>query len=192
MSEKFSPRMLALGVRRVPREFLARKGQIMPGPRPTPTYLKLLRGNPGKQALPKNEPQPPREAEVPEPPPFLVGFASDEWWRVAPALHVMGLLTRVDIVPLAAYCDAYARWRLALETLARIGEKDTVTSGLIVRGSYGSAMPNPLVAIARKAASDMVRYASEFGFTPAARARIAAGPFADPGGPGGKFDGLLG
>jgi hypothetical protein len=35
----------------------------------------------------------------------------------------------------------------------------------------------------------MVKYASQFGFTPVARARIAAGPFNQPPG---KFDGLLG
>ncbi len=40
----------------------------MPGPRPTPTYLKLLRGNPGKRKLNKREPQPqirPRRRRVP-------------------------------------------------------------------------------------------------------------------------------
>jgi phage terminase small subunit len=50
-------------------------------------------------------------------------------------------------------------------------------------------MRNPLVAIAANAASDMVRYASEFGLTPLARGRIAAG---GGYGPPGKFDGLLG
>jgi len=44
--------------------------------------------------------------------------------------------------------------------------------------------------VAREAAADMVRYASEFGMTPVARARLAAGPHGEPPG-GGKFDGLL-
>ena len=30
----------------------------MPGPKPKPTSLKLLQGNPGHRALPKSEPQP--------------------------------------------------------------------------------------------------------------------------------------
>jgi hypothetical protein len=30
----------------------------MSGPRPTPTYLKLLRGNPGRRPINKNEPKP--------------------------------------------------------------------------------------------------------------------------------------
>src|SRR5262249_30555305 len=119
-------------------------------------------------------------------------YACDEWCRVAPALHAMGLLTVVDIQPLAAYCVAYAHWRTSLEALKAIAEKDPATSGLLLKSNYGTAVQNPLVTIARKSAGDMLRYAGEFGFTPAARARIAAGPFADPGCPGGKFDGLLG
>jgi phage terminase small subunit len=50
-------------------------------------------------------------------------------------------------------------------------------------------MQNPLVLIAKQAASDMVRYASEFGMTAAARARIAAGVYNSP--TASKFDGLL-
>ena len=48
---------------------------------------------------------------------------------------------------------------------------------------------NPLVSIARKHAADVIRYASEFGLTPVARTRLAAGGY----GPLmlGKFDGLL-
>jgi phage terminase small subunit len=50
-------------------------------------------------------------------------------------------------------------------------------------------MQNPLVLTARQAANDMVRYASEFGMTAAARARIGAGVYDGPD--GGKFAGLL-
>jgi hypothetical protein len=43
----------------------------MPGPRPTPTHLQLLRGNPSKRPLNKGEPVPDIPAAVPEPPAFL-------------------------------------------------------------------------------------------------------------------------
>jgi hypothetical protein len=56
------------------------------GQRPTPTALKLLRGNPGKQRLPANEPQPDQTIEVPDPPPFISGYAADEWWTVGTEL----------------------------------------------------------------------------------------------------------
>jgi P27 family predicted phage terminase small subunit len=61
--------------------------------------------------------------------------------------------------------------------------------GLILKSKYGDAIQNPLVSIVRKAASDMVRYASEFGLTPAARSRIAAGVRAER--EESKFAGLL-
>jgi phage terminase small subunit len=51
-------------------------------------------------------------------------------------------------------------------------------------------MRNPLVAIAANAANDMLRFAGEFGLTPLARSRIAAGGGYEP--PPSKFDGLLG
>jgi len=92
----------------------------MPGPRPTPTHLKLLRGNPGHQKLNKEEPQPAPPPEVPEPPAFLDGYARDEWWRVAPELLVLGLLSTVDLMPFAAYCQAYAHWRTAEEALQKM------------------------------------------------------------------------
>jgi len=43
----------------------------MKGRKPQPTNWKVLRGNPGKSALNKHEPQPQMPDEPPEPPPFL-------------------------------------------------------------------------------------------------------------------------
>lgn len=37
----------------------------MRGPKPTPTALKVIRGNPGKRALPENEPTPQLGAAAP-------------------------------------------------------------------------------------------------------------------------------
>jgi P27 family predicted phage terminase small subunit len=89
----------------------------------------------------------------------------------------------VDINPLAAYCQAFKRWRTAEELLASTG-------ALMVRAKKnGEAVPNPLISMADKAAAAMVRYASEFGLTPAARSRITAG--IAEGRKVGKFDGLL-
>jgi P27 family predicted phage terminase small subunit len=160
----------------------------MPGPPPTPTHLKLLRGNPGHQKL-RAEPLPLIPKTCPEPPAFITGYAADEWWRIAPELHVLGLLTRIDVPALAAYCHAYAQWRMAAETLAKMAASDPVTGGLLIKTKYGDVAQNPLVSITRKHAADMVRYAGEFGLTPIARSRIAAGINAPR--PPGKFDGLL-
>jgi phage terminase small subunit len=63
-------------------------------------------------------------------------------------------------------------------------------SGLIIKTKYGDAAMNPLVSIARKAAGDVLRFASEFGLTPRARALLQCpNPQPPPG--GGKFTGLI-
>ena len=142
----------------------------MPNP-PVPFPLKVLRGNPGKRPM-KPEPQPEIAADVPDPPPFITGYAADEWWRTAPELHRLGLLTRVDVPALAAYCHAFGQWRMAAESLAKMQANDPIMNGMIIKTKYGDAAMNPLVSIARKHAGDVIRYASEFGLTPVARTRL--------------------
>jgi P27 family predicted phage terminase small subunit len=83
------------------------------------------------------------------------------------------LLSVVDQAALAAYCTAFSRWRNAEELLKEQAVRDR-TRGLLVKGGCGR-IENPLVGIARTSAKEMLRFASEFGFTPVARARIAAG-----------------
>ena len=160
------------------------------GPPPVPTHLKLLRGNPGKQALNKHEPQPLLPDKVPDPPEFLSGYAHDEWYRIIDELYRLRLVTSVDVNCLAAYCEAFKRWRTAQELLARMAERDEATAGLLVEGKTGNSVPNPLVVIADQAARNMVRYAAEFGLTPSARSRINTGVDA-AGRTASKFDGLL-
>jgi P27 family predicted phage terminase small subunit len=161
----------------------------MSGPPPTPLHLRMLRGNPGKRRL-RPEPEPAREPQCPDPPAFVTGYAADEWWRVAPELHRLGLLTVLDIMPLAAYCVSYRRWRQAEEALAKMAERDPDTGALIIKNQVGHPQRNPLVKIAADAAADMLRYANEYGLTPVARSRLAAGVGAQPSG-GSKFGDLI-
>jgi P27 family predicted phage terminase small subunit len=149
------------------------------GRKPTPTHLRLLQGNPGKRPIP-NEPQPLIPAALPDPPEFLDAYAAEEWRRLAPEVYRLRLMTMVDNAAFAAYCTSYSRWRNAEEALRQIADKDPVMRGLIIKGSKGTAIENPLAYIARRAAQEMLRFAVEFGFTPAARARIAAGVGAPP------------
>jgi P27 family predicted phage terminase small subunit len=158
------------------------------GRRPTPTHLKLLRGVPGHHPLNKHEPEPSASVEPPPAPDFLSDYARAEWDRIAVELYRLKLLTVVDIAPLAAYCESYSVWRTSVEKLKEMAARDPAMSGLLVKTRHDSVMQNPLCLTMRQAASDMVRYASEFGFTPAARSRInivEAQPVP------GKFDGLL-
>jgi P27 family predicted phage terminase small subunit len=100
----------------------------------------------------------------------------------------MRLVTVVDINVLAAYCQSYGIWREASELM--IEARGDYKRGYVLRTERGDTK-NPLRAVAREAAADMVRYAAEFGLSPAARARIAAGPYGETRTTD-KFDGLIG
>jgi P27 family predicted phage terminase small subunit len=140
------------------------------GRKPTPTHLKLVRGNPGKRPVNQAEPKP--QVVLPSPPAELSEDALAEWHRVAAELHRLGILTEVDRAALAAYAQAYGRWVQAERAAAKMAEKDTLTGGLMIRTTNGNAVQNPLIGVANKAMADMVRYAAEFGMTPSARSRI--------------------
>ncbi|MSP83823.1 MAG: phage terminase small subunit P27 family [Alphaproteobacteria bacterium] len=76
-----------------------------------------------------------------------------------------GLLTRDDRALLAAYCVAWSRWVEA--------ERHVAAYGTIVEAPRtGLPMANPHLAIANKAMEQVTKIGSEFGLTPASRARI--------------------
>ncbi len=160
---------------------------MKPGPRPVPTHLRVLRGNPDHRPI-RNEPQPLIPDDCPEPPPFLSAYANDEWWRIGDELHRLGLLTKVDIPALAAYCDAFGQWRMAAESLAKMQANDPIMNGMIIKPNTTAGV-NPLVSSCASIAADVVRYAAEFGLTPAARSRITPACIGDNS--QSKFAGLL-
>jgi len=141
----------------------------MRGRRPKPTRLKLLTGNPGKRPFNEDEPCP--EACIPDCPPELGPTARAEWDRLVGELGALRLLTNLDRAALAAYCGAYALWAEATQAIQKYGA--------MIKSPQGFPIQSPYLAIANRQAEIMMRIASEFGFTPASRSRIAT-PSDDP------------
>ena len=135
----------------------------MRGRRPKPTRLKALTGNPGKRPLNAGEPRP--EIAIPECPAELGPVARREWERLAGELAALRMITALDRAALAAYCGAYAMWLEATEAIQKYGT--------MVKSPSGYPVQSPYVSIANRQAEIMMRIASEFGFTPASRSRIA-------------------
>ena len=134
------------------------------GRKPKPTALKVLEGNPGKRPLNDREPVPPKATL--KCPAWLLPDAKKEWKRLAPALEAMGVLTMADLTAFAGYCQAYARWREA---------EDFITQhGSIFKTPSGYVQQVPQVSIAQQNLKIMQSFCSEFGLTPATRARIIA------------------
>lgn len=142
------------------------------GRKPKPTQLKLLSGTARKHRINESEPKP--ALSQPDPPEHLTEAGRREWDRVIGELVDLGVMSRLDRAPLAAYCQAYGRWVAAETALARMAERDAVTEGLVIRTKSGNAIHNPLVGAANKAMADMVRYAAEFGLTPSSRTHVVA------------------
>lgn len=140
---------------------------------PVPTALKLLRGNPGKRPINRNEPQPSREVTMPD---WLSPDAAKHWPIVAKQLHDAGLLTAIDVTALGLYCEAFARWK---DANARI-----VKYGTVVKSPNGYPLQSPYLAIANKAHEQMTKLLAEFGMTPSSRSRCSvakpdnSGPYA--------------
>jgi len=135
----------------------------MRGRKPTPTALKLLRGNPGKRALNHDEPKhAPLDAAVP--PDVVDPVAQAEWVRVAGLLIERGQVTTVDRTVLTGYCVKYAQW-LALE-------REAAAHPFIVRSPSGYPIPNPALGMANKVFALLLKTAAELGITPSARARV--------------------
>ena len=135
------------------------------GRKPKPTALKVLEGNPGKRPLNLYEPAP--ESKLPECPAWLEEEAKAEWERLAVPMHNLGLLTELDIAAFAAYCQAYARWKEAVEFISQHGS--------IVKTKNGFWQQVPQVTISHANQKIMLQAAAEFGLTPSARSRIIAG-----------------
>lgn len=132
------------------------------GPPPTPTNLRLLKGNPGKRAINKNEPQ--GNADAVKMPSGLTARGKKVWRKVAPMLQSAGLLTDLDVLALKGLCDAYADYEDYREQVAQ--------SSPIIKAPSGYPVQNPLISIERKAWEKFMRLMAEFGMTPAARSRI--------------------
>ena len=139
------------------------------GPKPMPTVLRRMHGNPGKRGY--NHAEPVAPDGVPECPRHLGEAAREEWERLAEPLHSMGVVTIADRAALAAYCQCYGRWVEAEERLQ--------TTPMLLKTATGYVQQSPWLSIANKQLELMGRYMAELGLTPASRSRVAA--FADVG-----------
>lgn len=133
------------------------------GRTPKPTALKELTGNPGKRAMPKDEPEP--EIAGVEAPAHLSEIARQEWERLAPELIRLRLLTVVDLGLLAAWCVAWADFCEAEKALA---------GGVVVKGKDDHLVRSPWFIVKYKAVEAMVKISDRMGFSPSARVGLAS------------------
>ena len=139
----------------------------MKGKKPTPTKLKILRGNPGRRPLPQDEPTP--QATCPPPPAVLSSEAKKHWRIVVKQLYDADLMTNLDIDALMLYCQAYSTWVEAGKAIQKEGV-------LIKQAAYGGSterlIQNPWLMVQQKAFDQMKAMLIEFGMSPSSRTRV--------------------
>jgi P27 family predicted phage terminase small subunit len=135
----------------------------VPGPRPKPTHLKIIAGNPGRRPLPQDEPEP--DGDLFEAPEHLSSRQKQIWAKCihdAPA----GLLKKLDTNVLERFVAAKAIWE---DANTRVAEMGTIVNNPAAKGQF---MRNPFLNVMSDAAKLMRQASDELGFSPAARTRV--------------------
>jgi len=134
------------------------------GPRPTPTKLKILRGNPGRRPINQDEPEPPADGIVM--PAHLGDVAAAKWREVLPLLQAVKVMTRSDVEALARYCDTYEWWLACRVKLKKEGDTYPILND---KGEVKYIAQRPEVSIANKLATQLRQLEQDFGLNPSAR-----------------------
>lgn len=132
-----------------------------PGPAPTPTHLKVIRGT-RPDRINKAEPKP--VASDPKCPTWLNAEGKKVWKRVAAQLKDMQLLFEADQDVLNAYVQAVVMHQEASKVVQR--------EGITVPGRRDEFVKNPALQVVRDSATLIRMLAGELGLTPAARSRL--------------------
>ena len=120
----------------------------------------------------------------PDMPDFLCEIGQKEWKRITIELRNLKLLAKVDRACLVAYCEAWAEFVFLV--------KEVEVHGYIDETTNGNTIQHPLVGAKNKAAERLLKYACQFGMTPAARSRIDIEEKGKPGGFGNFSRGAAG
>jgi P27 family predicted phage terminase small subunit len=146
---------------------------------PKPTALRLLDGDKANRF---NKAEPVALSVPPAAPAGMSAEVREVWDYTLEHLEFMGLAKAADRDSLACYCEAVVNHRKASAVLA--------VQSILIKGTMGGLVRNPVLAIQRDAAFTVRTFAQEFGLTPSARSRVTsnvaetdegANPFASNG-----------
>ncbi len=135
------------------------------GPKKTSTKILTIRGSWRAKDRPTEQTGSYKRPEMPK---YLTGDARTEWLRVLPILESMGVLAEGDGIMLGLYCDAYADFKEARNTLKKEGKIHSSPNGYMYQ--------HPAVAMKDRAWEKIKKVCVEFGLSPSSRTGLAALP----------------
>lgn len=130
------------------------------GPRPKPAGVRRREGNPAQHKIVETTPT----AGEPVRPAGLQGDAAALWDDLVAKLIAARVVGELDSPALEAMC---VQWDV-MQGARRALEQD----GYVALGSTGQVVEHPMVQTLARATTLFLRYAAEFGCTPAARMRV--------------------
>jgi P27 family predicted phage terminase small subunit len=145
---------------------------------PRPTVIKKLQGEPNKNRINNNEPQPQGKTT---PPRFLNRYAKNEWKRLYKELENLDLLKNVDRMAFAEYCQAVGMLVETENKINELTEKAIKTGGdasnaYLLKTQAGNVIISPLLSIRNRLIEQVHMLGCEFGMTPVSRSRINVQP----------------
>jgi len=111
--------------------------------------------------------KPQSQTEAPTCPGWLSLAAKAEWRRVTPELKHRGMLTKLDRVALAMYCQTYAHLRKAEEEL-----EDGLTYEYTNKNGSTNRVQKPEVRMVQQFMKTINTLCADFGFTPSSRGQM--------------------
>lgn len=157
------------------------------GPKPLPSNVHQLRGNPSKKPQISLLDEFSPDVDIPDCPPWLWAEAKKEWKRITPELERYGLISKIDRAALTLYCQAWSEYVWAKKQLAKKmaeaakAAEEAEKNGKVYTGGDGFMLPtpngsftySPYWVAANKAADQVDKFLQSFGLSPSSRSRVS-------------------
>ncbi len=134
------------------------------GRKVTPLSTKKRKGTVQKCRVNEKAPKLELLADAPAVPDHLSGYAAECWITVANILTKGKVITDADLHQVEAYCQSYARYRMAAIELE--------ASGVVMMNDQGALSKNPAATVIKEAFADMRAFGSNLGLDPSSRSKL--------------------
>jgi P27 family predicted phage terminase small subunit len=162
------------------------------GPKPKPTALRILEGNPSRREINEMEPaiflpaKKPADIESDE-------LANQEWDRLFEAMPP-GIYTAADTSAIATYCLS---WSMLIKAQREIALNGVMVAHYVENEETGDRMlleykANPAVKVWKAASETLIKMTDRLGLSPGVRSRLELPKRSDKPTDQSKFAGLLG
>lgn len=136
-----------------------------------PTALKILKGNPGRRPLNKDEPKPKAGVSAQM---QLKPYEQEMWDYLTPRFEKQGVLTENDLHSLYVLCQTWGNYRDAMDELDRQKEENNGRIPFVVYSRNNMPLANPLMTVINTLRERLHKLMIQFGMTPSSRSHIIA------------------